>query len=135
MAEHWERKRQADHPGFTVSGSVVKDLPAKAGDSGLIPDREDPTCCAATKSVHRNYGARALLEPESRNSRSLCALQPVLHKRSHCNEKPVYCNEEEPWLTTPREKLARQRRTSTAPNNKTMKNKKETVSGKNQQVL
>ena len=40
MAEHWERKRQADHPGFTVSGSVVKDLPAKAGDMGSIPGSE-----------------------------------------------------------------------------------------------
>ena len=37
MAEHWERKGQADHTGFTIGGSVVNNLPAKARDTGSIP--------------------------------------------------------------------------------------------------
>ena len=30
---------------------MVKNLPANAGDTGLIPGPEDPTCCEATKPV------------------------------------------------------------------------------------
>ena len=40
-----------DFPG----GTVVKNLPASAGDMGSIPVREDPTCHGATKPVRRNY--------------------------------------------------------------------------------
>ena len=45
---------------------------------------EDPTCRGATKSVSHNYWARVpqLLKPMH--------LEPVLHKRSHRNEKPVH---------------------------------------------
>ena len=47
---------------------------------------EDPTCCAATKSMHHNYWANAL---ESTH------LEPVLcDKRIHSNEKPAHCNKE-----------------------------------------
>ena len=30
---------------------MVKNPPANAGDVGLIPGREDPTCCVAIKPV------------------------------------------------------------------------------------
>ena len=63
--------------------------------------REDPTCRRATKPVCHNYWACAL-EPTSHNywacvPRLLkpARLEPVLrNKRSHCNEKPVYHNED-----------------------------------------
>ena len=63
--------------------------------------REDSTYCRATKPVHHNYWACAL-EPASHNYWAHVPqllkpvhLEPVLHnKRSHCNEKPVCCNEE-----------------------------------------
>ena len=62
---------------------------------------EDLTCRGATKFVRHNYWACAL-EPTSHNYwarvlqllKSAC-LEPVLHKkRSHCDEKPAYHNEE-----------------------------------------
>ena len=40
-----------DFPG----GAVVKNLPANAGGTGLIPGPEDPISCEATKPVHHNY--------------------------------------------------------------------------------
>ena len=49
--------------------------------------QEDPTCCGATKPVHRHYWACAL-EPVSHNywARMPVHLEPVLHnKRSHHN--------------------------------------------------
>ena len=36
-------------------GSVVKNPPADAGDTGLISGWEDPTGCRATHPVHHNY--------------------------------------------------------------------------------
>ena len=51
-----------DFPG----GAVVKNLPANAGGTGLIPGPEDPISCEATKPVHHNYWT--------------CALEPVSHK-------------------------------------------------------
>ena len=53
---------------------------------GSIPDQEDPTCHAATKPVP------LLSRPGDRNSWSPWTLEPVLSKRSHCNEKPVHRN-------------------------------------------
>ena len=42
--------------------------------------QKDITCCGATKPVCHKYWASAL--------------EPVLHsKRSHCNEKPLHCDE------------------------------------------
>ena len=41
-------------------GSVVENLPAKAGDTGSVPGLEDVTCRRATKSVRHNYWACAL---------------------------------------------------------------------------
>ena len=36
-------------------GTVVRNPPASAGDMGMIPGPEDPTCRRATKPVHHNY--------------------------------------------------------------------------------
>ena len=36
------------------------------------------------------------------------ALEPILHKRSHFNEKPAHCKKEKSVLTTGREKPAQQ---------------------------
>ena len=88
---------------------MAKNLPASAGDTGLSPGPEDPTCHEATKPVRHNYWAYAL-EPASHNYWSLHAttteacmpqllkparLEPMLHnKRSHGNEKPAHRNEE-----------------------------------------
>ena len=52
--------------------------------------QEEPTCCGATKAMHRNYWS---LTPE-----------PMLdNKRRHFNEEPVHRNEEQPSLATARE--------------------------------
>ena len=40
-----------DFPG----GTVVENLPANAGDTGLIPGLEDPTCHGATKPMCHKY--------------------------------------------------------------------------------
>ena len=58
---------------------MVKNLPANAGDPGLIPAPEDPTCPGATKPTHHNYRSRRTLEP-------------VLHNESHRRERPTDCN-------------------------------------------
>ena len=66
-------------------GSVVKNPPENAEDSGLIPDLG--TSHEAAKPTCRNYSACAP-EPRSRDYRSLCPLPPVLHsERSHSNEE------------------------------------------------
>ena len=40
-----------DFPG----GTVVKNPPVNAGDTGSIPGLEDPTCLGAAKPVRHNY--------------------------------------------------------------------------------
>ena len=46
-----KKKKMRGFPG----GSVVKNPPANAGDTGSIPDLADPTYCEATKPMHYNY--------------------------------------------------------------------------------
>ena len=81
------------------AGTVVKNLPANAGDTSSIPRLEDPTCHRATKPTRHNYWACAL-EPASHNywarmPQLLKPTCPVLrNKRSHRNEKPAHRNEE-----------------------------------------
>ena len=55
---------------------MVKNPPYNAGDTDLIPVREDPTCHRATKPSHHKYRALMLqlLKPEH--------LEPVPHKSS-----------------------------------------------------
>ena len=74
-------------------GAVVKNPPANAGDMGSSPG-------LGRSHMPRSNSARA---PEQL---SLCSrahepqllkpshLEPVLHKRSHRNEKPAHLNEE-----------------------------------------
>ena len=45
------KKKLGDFPG----GTVVKNLPANAGNTGLSPGPGDPTCRGATKPVYHNY--------------------------------------------------------------------------------
>ena len=76
-------KAHTDFPG----GTVVKNLPVNAGDTGLSPGpgrflhaAEQLSPCATTTEPAR-------LEP--------ARLEPVLHnKRSHRNEKPTHRNKE-----------------------------------------
>ena len=82
--------------GFPGS-SVVKNLPADAGDMGSIANPGGSQSCGAIKPMHHNYWT-CTLQPRSRNCRSPRALEPVLHnKRSPCSEKPVHCN----WRVAP----------------------------------
>ena len=76
-------------------GSLVKNLPANAADTGLISDWEDPTYLRSAKSVYHNYWACAL-EPGSRDYYGahvpeLLKLEPPREK-SHQNEKPTHCS-------------------------------------------
>ena len=70
------------------------------GTRVLALGREDPTCRGATKPMRHNYWACAL-EPVSHNYWACvpqllkpARLEPMLHKRSHRNEKPAHRNEE-----------------------------------------
>ena len=47
-------KLRSGMSGFR-GGTVVKNLPANAGDTGLSPVQEDPTSRGATKLVRHNY--------------------------------------------------------------------------------
>ena len=58
---------------------------------------EDPTCFAAAKPVHHSYRACAP-EPRDCSYRGLRVPEPVLHDRSHRNEKPVYHSWSDPRL-------------------------------------
>ena len=55
---------------------------------------EDPTRLRATKPMCHNYWAReaTITEPRCRSYWIPSTLEPVLHKRSHSNEKPAHCN-------------------------------------------
>ena len=53
--------------------------------------QEDPTSWGAPKPMHHYFWA--------------CDLEPMLHKRDYCNEKPVHHSEEQPLLTATRENL------------------------------
>ena len=87
--KHWQRnfaltyyplsreRQKWDFPG----GTVGKNLPANAGDTGSIPGPGRPhmpcglRLCAATSEAH-------------------CLESVLWHKGSHCNEKPVRSNED-----------------------------------------
>ena len=98
-----------DFPG----GTVVKNPPANAGDTGSIPGPGRSHMHRATKPMRHNYWACALellshnywacaLEPTSHNYWAHMPqllrpthLEPVLCKKgSHHNEKPAQSNEE-----------------------------------------
>ena len=80
--------------------------------------REDSTCHGATKPMHHNYWAHMpqLLKP--------ARLGPMLHnKRSHRNEKPAHCSEEQPPLTATRESTHAATKTQSSQNKKQKTNK------------
>ena len=54
------------------------------------------------------------LEPGNRNHGSPRALEPEIHKRSHCNEKPAHCSWRVALLSAAREKPVQQWGPSTA---------------------
>ena len=63
--------------------------------------QEDPIYRGATKPVCHNYSAHVPQLPKPTH------LEPMLrNKRSHCNEKPAHCNEEQPLLATTKRKPA-----------------------------
>ena len=65
----------------------MKNLPANAGDMGLIPGPEDPTCLGAAKPVGHRYWA--------------CA-EPTIHsKRRHSSEEPMCAARELPHSQHP----------------------------------
>ena len=82
-------------------GSVVKNLPANAGDTGSIPgpERSHMLCNNqdhATQLLSLCFRAREskLLSPRTATTEA-CALEPVLcNKGNQDNEKPVHHNEE-----------------------------------------
>ena len=61
-------------------------LPASAGGMGLIPGQR-----WATKSVHHNTEPRALT-PQAETTEAHMPTACLCNKRSHCDEKPAYCN-------------------------------------------
>ena len=69
-------------------GAVVKNLPAKAGDMSSTPG-------LGRSHMPQSNEARAsqLLSLRTTTTEPAC-LEPVLHKRSHCNERPVHRNQE-----------------------------------------
>ena len=71
--------------------SVVNNPPASVGDGGSIPVPEDSTCLGASKPILPQLLSlcSGAWEPKLL---SLHALEPVLRKRSHRNEKLAYCN-------------------------------------------
>ena len=74
-------------------GSMIKNPPANTVDMGSISSPGGSHMREATKSIHRNYWARAL-ESRSYNYCSPSALQPLLcNKRSQHSEKPVHHNQ------------------------------------------
>ena len=63
----------------------------------------DPTCQAATKPIHRNHWVLTL-ELTCCNYGAM-SLEPMCHKRTLCNEKPLYHSWRVGPLTTTRESL------------------------------
>ena len=86
--------------GF-LSGSVVKNPPANAGDKGLIPgpcrshiSRSNSTHSPRLLSLCSNAQELQLLSPLLQLLKPAC-LKPVLcNKRRHRNETPPHCNQE-----------------------------------------
>ena len=99
---------------------MVKNSPASAEDTSLIP------AMGRFHMLGGNYAhVPQIPEPTHHNSEPACALEPVLcSKRSHCNEKPMYHNEEEPLLTATRESLQAATKTQYSQKQIQFKNKR-----------
>lgn len=91
------RSTSWDFPG----GSVVKNPPAQCRRvrfspwSGKNPHTAEQLSPCVTTVAHMpgSHNVAQHVEPTCHSSWSWYILGPVLHKRSHCNEKPVYCNQ------------------------------------------
>ena len=76
-------------------GTVDKNPPANAEDTGSIPSLEDPSCCGATKSMCHNYWACAReLQRLSRHTATTKTHAP----RAPQQEKPLQCEARAPQL-------------------------------------
>ena len=95
--------RSKDYVCSFPGGPVVKNPLCSAGDASSNLVREDPTCLGATKPMSRNYW-------------SPCALEPALHKRSHCNEKSEDHNSRAVPTLQPDKAHVQQRRPSAVKN-------------------
>ena len=97
-------------------GSVVKNQPANAGETGLIPDlggshmpRSKYARGPQLLSLRSRVWEPQLLKPSR--------LQPVLHnKRSRCNEKPVHALKSSPCSPQLEKACTQQRRARTSKN-------------------
>ena len=76
--------------GF-LGSTVDENPPSNAGTQVQSLVLEDPTCQGAIEPVCHNYWASAL-EFTSCNDWSLCTLELMLHRKSHCNEKLMHHN-------------------------------------------
>ena len=93
MGEPGGLRVRHDWIDLAAAAAEDKNLPANAGDIGLIPGlgrASSSTCCGATKPMHHNYWAH-VLEPKSSNYWAWVLqllntghLEPVLH-----SEKPL----------------------------------------------
>ena len=84
-----------ERKGGSPGDSLVKNSPANAEDTGLLPGLDDPTCRGTAKLVRHDYWACAL-EPVSHNYWSLHALEPMLCiERSHRRDKPTLHNSQQ----------------------------------------
>ena len=109
--------QRGDFPG----DAVIKNLPASAGDTRLIPGlrrshmpwnnwaREPQLLRLCSRAHEPQLLKPTRLEPVLHNKRSYCSEKPT-----HCNEKSVHCNEDP---TQPKIKINRI--------NKSIKKKKE----------
>ena len=85
-----------DFPG----GSVVKNLPANAGDTVQSRIREDPTCHGSAKPIHHNDQACALKPGNYNYGAHVPQLPKPMCSRAHApqQEKP---QKWEAWIPQP----------------------------------
>ena len=93
-----------------------------AGDMGLIPDPEDPSCHGTTKPMHPNYRA-CTLEPRSFNTEPTCRDHWAPAPQSPCSTReatvmrsPRLLLENSPHLQQLKKACVQQWRSSTAKN-------------------
>ena len=84
-------KSKSAIPGF-AGGSVVKDLPARAGDERLIPGLGRSHTMQSSSACAHSYGTCAP-EPGNHNggARMPPTLRPTPHRASAPREKPPQC--------------------------------------------
>ena len=104
--------------------SVVKNPPANAGDTGLIPGLGNPTCHGATKPMLYNYWPCALEPRSCQLLGSRIATTEACEPSRPCSttreatalRSPRTPTREQPLLAATRERLVQPQRHSTAIN-------------------